>query len=201
MHAPTRMSPLTAFFLGLFGVGAIGVASGAVIFLYGLRMVDRHFGSAVQIVENVAANLPDFIEGLPPAIKDALHDRRAPEYAANIETDVELVKSKDGESSFPTLTIKNKGNELVSLLTVRVAALDAQGRAIREWTTAAATPIGIEREWRGPLMPGSTRHVVLDHGCFFEDDLHGAESLVVEIADIRVWTSPTAEMQASAMNP
>jgi hypothetical protein len=99
------------------------------------------------------------------------------------------------------VTIKNKGNELVSLLTVRVAALDARGRALHEWTTTAATPIGFEHEWRGPLMPGSTRHVVLDNGCFHRNELEGAETLVVEIADVRVWTSPTNEMQASALNP
>jgi len=201
MHAQSRMSPLTAFFLGLFGVGAIGVASGAVIVLFGLRMVDRHFGSAVHIAENAIGNLPEFIEGLPPAIKDALHDRRAPEYATSIETTVDMVESKDNETVFPTITIRNKGTELVSLLTVRVAALDARGRATHEWTTAAATPIGIEREWRGPLMPGGTRHVVLDHGCYYQNDLDGSETLVVEIADVRVWTSPVAHMQASSVNP
>ena len=199
MHAQARMSPLTAFFFGLFGVGAVAVASGAVIVLYTLDMVDRHFGSAMGIVENAAANLPEFIEGLPPAIKDALHDRRAPEYAASIETSVEMVEPAKGQSPFPTITIRNKGNELVSLLTVRVAALDAQGRAYQEWTTVAATPIGIEDEWRGPLLPGSTRHVVLDHGCYF--DQRDAVTLTVEIADVRVWTAPVSEMQASAVNP
>jgi len=199
MHVQTRMSPLTAFFIGLFGVGAVAVASGAVIVLYTMDMVDRHVGSVMGIVENAASNLPEFIEGLPPAIKDALHDRRAPEYATSIETAVELVEPGKGQSPFPTVTIRNKGNELVSLLTVRVAALDAQGRAYQEWTTVAATPIGIEDEWRGPLLPGSTRHVVFDHGCYF--DQRDAVTLSVEIADVRVWTAPVSEMQASAVNP
>lgn len=201
MHAQTRMSPLTAFFFGLFGVGAVAVAAGAAIVLYSIDMVDRHFGSAIGIIENAASNLPEFIEGLPPAIKDALHDRRAPEYAASLETTVDLVKCTDVESLFPTITIRNKGQELVSLLTVRVAALNANGHAVCEWTTVAATPIGIEHEWRGPLMPGSTRHVVLDHGCYYKKALEGTETLIVEIADVRVWTSPGAEMQASSVNP
>lgn len=200
MHAPTRMSPLTAFFLGLFGVGAVAVASGTVVLLFGLRMVDRHIGVAIHLAENAVTNLPEFLEGLPPALKDALHDRRAPEYAAHLEAEANIVDG-GGQDRFVTLTVRNAGEELVSLLSLRVAALDAQGRAVREWTTVAATPIGIEDEWRGPLMPGGTRHIVLDRGCFFPGEWRAAVTAVVEIADVRVWRGSESERQASVGYP
>lgn len=201
MQPQGRMSPMTAFFLGLFGVGAISVAAGAVIVLFGLRMADSHVGGLIRLVDSAVTNLPAIVEGLPPALKEALHDRRAPEYAKNIETQVDMVAGRWSDSPVPTVIIRNQGDELVSLLTIRVAALDEKGRAIREWTTVAATPIGIADEWRGPLMPGATRHVVLDGGCFRGDDDRSAASMVVEIADVRVWTPLPVEMHASASLP
>ena len=178
------------------------MASGAGIVLYGLRVADSHVGGLLRFADSAVTNLPAIVESLPPALKDALHDRRAPEYAKLIETKVDMVAGQWSDAPVATVTIRNLGDELVSLLTIRVAALDNAGRAIREWTTVAATPMGIANEWRGPLMPGSTRHVVLDDSYSRHDDDRRAASMVVEIADVRVWTPPTAaEVHARASLP
>ena len=40
MNARARMSPFTAFFIGLFGIGAVGIVSGTTIVLFGMSIIE-----------------------------------------------------------------------------------------------------------------------------------------------------------------
>jgi hypothetical protein len=185
------MSPLTAMFLGIFGVVAVAILAGTSTLLYGMTIVDQKASALIGFAENTLEGLPELLASLPPAISDALSDRREPAYAAKIAVSVRFVADQDGVR--PVLTVNNKGDEVVSLLALRVAALNAKRVAVYDWSEVVATPIAIDDDWRGPLMPGAERQVVL-HRCR-SLPAQSAESIegAVEIADVRVWV-PKAQM-------
>ncbi len=194
MTGHARMSPLTALFLGLFGVGAVGIASGTAVVLYGMRIIDTKatdvLGFAEGSLDGLLGTLPELLESLPPTLADVLNDRRVPEYAAEIDIDAAFVTDDRNGGLRPVLTITNNGSEVVSLLAVRVAALNANRVPIREWTEVVATPIAIDGEWRGLLFPGETRYVVMSRRRGLS--AKNAETVmgVAEISEIRVWQSP-----------
>jgi hypothetical protein len=190
MNGHTRMSPLTALVVGIFAIGGIGIASGTAVVLYGMRIISTGsseiMGFADSTIRSTLESLPELLQGLPPVLKDALNDRAAPEYATSLDVRVNFLGDESSSSPRPVLTITNKGNQVVSLLGVRVAALNTHGLPLREWTEVVATPLAIDDEWRGPLMPGNTRYVVLS-GCRglaaeTTESITGA----VEISQIRV---------------
>lgn len=208
MVAQKRMSPLTALFLGMAAIGVTGIAATSGVVLYGMRIADGQAGQVVTLVSRTIGDLPEIIgdipkiiESLPPIVADAFHDRRILEYAPNLKTKVGFVSSERSGRIRPVVTITNEGDEVLSMLTVRVVALNKDGLPIAEWTEVVATPIGIENEWRGPLSPGATRHVVLG-------GYHGGPSMSVdsitgelEITEIRAWIPPServAEPSAGA---
>ncbi|MCO6438091.1 MAG: hypothetical protein J5J06_13440 [Phycisphaerae bacterium] len=156
-----RMSPLTAFFIGLFGLGISLVASVTVLALYGLKIVDSASFQVVQVVSDTIQNLPDIVDDGHDVLSKLLHDERATGYAKNIEVEATLLGDTQTGRVYPALKIRNNGDREVTLLGVRVAALDDAGVARAEWTEVVATPLTIEDEWRGPLQPGATRHVVV----------------------------------------
>lgn len=187
MTTSTRMSPMTALFLGLFGVGAVGITSGTAVLLYTLRIVDQKANKLLGFAENTIQSLPDLMASLPPALNEVLSDRRAPEYVGSIESSVRFVLTENGEGVRPVVTVVNKGNEVVSMLGVRVAAMDADGVPVRDWTEVVATPLPIDDDWRGVLLPGATRHVVL-HGSRSLDPVKVASYRgEIEFSELRVW--------------
>lgn len=198
-----RMSATAVMFLGIFGVVAVGIASGTAVALYGLHVIDGKATSLIGFASDTINGLPELIESLPPAVGELLNDHRAPEYAAYIDVEVQFAQSKRTGKFHPVLTITNRGAEVVSLLAVRIAALDANGVAKCEWTEVVATPLAIDDDWRGPLLPGSKRHVVVSswRGVVADSatEIRGA----VEIADVRLWKSGNGETLtiASATNP
>lgn len=187
MTGQSRMSPMTAFFIGLFGVGAVGIASGATIVLYGLRIIDQKATAIVGLAENTVTGLPELIASLPPALGDVLNDRRAPEYASNVDVELNFVTSERKGGLQPVMTITNKGSEVISMLAVRVAALNQQRVPVQEWTQVVATPIAIDDDWRGPLFPGSTRHVVLSSWRTVNAEQAQDLTGVAEVSELRVW--------------
>jgi hypothetical protein len=184
MTNPTRMSPMTALFLGLFGVGGVGIAAGTCVILYSLRILDRKAEAVLEFAEQTVNSLPELVSTLPPAL-DVLAGRRAPDYAGKVDVVVRFTPNEKGDGVRPVLTILNKGSEVVSMLAVRVVALDAKSVPVREWTEVVATPLAIDDDWRGILMPGAPRHVVLSASRAFtaEQGMTG----VVEISELRVW--------------
>lgn len=193
MTGQTRMSPLTALFIGLFGVGAVGIASGTLVVLYGMRIIDTRAGEVLGFADNTISQtldgLPALLDSLPKAVQELLGDRSAPEYVANLDVDVDFVVDERSKGLRPVLTITNNGSEVVSFLAVRVAALNSRRLPIREWTEVVATPIALEDgDWRGKLYPGSTRYAVVSSGCRTVPADRTEQVIgVVEISDIRVW--------------
>ena len=188
MMGQNRMSPLTALFIGIFGAGAVGIVSGSAIVLYGMRIVDTKASTILGLAQNTVEGLPELIQSLPPAIGDLLNDRRAPEYAAEIDLEANFVPDEQSGGVLPALKITNRGSEVVSMLAIRVAALSTNNMPLREWTEVVATPIAIEDDWRGPLFPGNSRHVRLSPGWRrFAPEDDGALTAAVEISEIRIW--------------
>jgi len=198
MNPITRMSPLTAFFLGLFGVGGLAIAAGTVVLLTAMTMVEGQLSTLVHFSGKTIESLPELLDSLPPVLADTFHDRRDPAYAARIDVKTEFLADEKEGSIRPVLTITNTGSEVVSLLGVRVAALKNGSVPIREWTEVVATPITPgDDEWRGPLMPGAKRHVVLRTRAL-PPAIGNPESLIAatEISEIRVWQGPNEERVA-----
>jgi len=188
-----RMSPLTALVLGVSGVLAVAIASVSAVVVYGLNVAGGNTQAIVKFAENTVDGLPELLNALPPAVGDILNDHRDPSYVEHIEVDAKLVPNEENSEYRPTLVVRNTGTEVVSMLSVRVAALDQDGTVRREWTELAATPLSLDDEdWRGPLMPGATRHIVM-HGWQTE---RGASMTTitpaVEIGDLRVWLGDRA---------
>ena len=200
MTVQKRMSPLTALFLGIFGVGAVGIAAGSSIVLYAMRILDTKGSEILGFAEGTVAALPSVIDALPPAINDLLNDRRAPEYARQLDIDVRLTAGEQPGSWRPVLTITNQGEEVVSMLAVRVAVLLQDGVPVREWTEVVATPIAIDDDWRGPLFPHATRHVVLSRRhCRGALTVNGAiPTTVAEVSEIRLWEGQKEQPAATS---
>jgi len=187
MQSPTRMSPMTALFLGIFGVGAVGITAGTAILVYTLRIVDQKATSLIGFAGETIHSLPDLFASLPPAIGEVLSDRRAPDYVGSIESSVRFVLNESGDAVRPVVTVTNKGNEVVSMLGVRVAALDSNGVPVRDWTEVVATPLPIDDDWRGVMLPGATRHVVLHASRSLDPAKLGSYRGEIEFSELRVW--------------
>lgn len=186
----SRMSPMTALFLGLFFMGGLGIASATTVVLYTMRIVDQKAAGLLHFADNTVEGLPELLKSLPPALADMLEDHRSPEYASKIDVDVKLIDDEVNGTVRPVLTVKNTGDEVVSMLALRVAAVDADGTPHNDWTEVVATPLSIDDNWRGPLMPGATRHVVLS-GRRSLVGKSGTLVAVAEIGDVRVWDGET----------
>lgn len=188
MNEQRRMSPVTAFFLGIFGVVGVVIVSATLLTTYAMYIVDSKTDGVLGFAKTTIEGLPDLVDSLPPALGELLNDHREPEYASNIKIDVQMITDERTNTVRPVLTITNEGDEVVSMLAVRVAALNSNGVPVGDWTQVVATPIAIEDEWRGPLFPHTTRHVVCSR-------YGGSRSVsakidvrpVAEISELRIW--------------
>ena len=190
----TRMSPLTAMFLGMFFVGGLVIASATAVVLYSMRIADSNVAKLLWFADNTVDGLPELLKSLPPALADVLHDRRAPDYASKLDVHVKFIDDETSGALRPVLTVKNTGDEVVSMLALHVAALDANGTPRSDWTQVVATPLSIDKDWRGPLMPGETRHVVFS-GSRALAGKSQTLAAVVEIGDVRVWEAESKSEQ------
>ncbi|MCH9035291.1 MAG: hypothetical protein IID42_12455 [Planctomycetes bacterium] len=179
------MSPMTALFLGLCGVTAVGIASGTGIVLYGLRIANLNASSLLNLADSTIAGLPELIERLPPALADLLDDRRAPDYAENLDVKVTFLADTRSDRIRPVMTVTNNGSSVVTMLTIRVAALNQEDVPLQEWTELVATPIGLNDDLRGPIFPGSTRHIVLRRG-YLRKAVGSTFTGAVEISELRI---------------
>ncbi|UCG15244.1 MAG: hypothetical protein JSV19_08090 [Phycisphaerales bacterium] len=190
MHPKQRMSALTALFLGVTAVLVAVITSASIIAIYAMNVGDRWGGDVIKLVNGAVTNLPETIKGLPPAIGDVLDDRRTPEYVEQLGVQVRLILDETGRTVHPVVSIENRGPKMVTLLALRIVAMDGAGNPVTAWNEYAATPIAIDHDWRGPIMPSSTRQLSLcrHHG------VRGDVTAEWEITDIRVW-SESAEDQ------
>ena len=179
----------TAVARGFFGLLTTAIVCATGIGIYSLHLVDKKFGDIKSIWESVVSGMPKWRESLPPVIADAINDRRAPDYASNIDVQVRLVDGKRRDRQRAVIEVTNKGDETISLLSLNVRLEDSDGVPVRTFTSYAATPLALnEGDWHGPILPNSKPRK-------FSCEIFVPEfglSAVAEIADIRV-ALPTME--------
>lgn len=182
-----RMSFLSVAAISLTAVCIAFIFSGTGVVLYGMRLLDKKTDSLTGMLSQVAANLPELREALPPALADAIDDERLPEYREQLNVTARLSKT-DNRRGYgrAIVSVENKGDRVVSLLSLRLVGLDETGEPIAEQQTWAATPLQLDCEWRGPLQPHEARLF----------PVHWYRStppseVGVEVTDIRVWRGPS----------
>lgn len=177
-----RMGLGASIVWGLTGIIVTAIVAGSGLAVYALRVVDRRADGAVVLVSRVLGELPEYRAALPPALADAIDDVRRPDYRNQLAVTTKLLPRDGRNHQSASVEVRNGGEELVSLLSMRIVGMDSEGQAVEERMTYAATPIQIDDEWRGPLLPGETRRFVVRWRA------HDKVSDVThEITDLRVW--------------
>ena len=178
-----KMGFFPALFLGLFGTIIASVVCAAGLGFYGLNIVDSKAGDVLALGQGLIRGLPEFQEALPPALADLLDDKRDPQYRRNIDLQARIVPDRNRDDrGRAVITVTNNGDETVSLMSLRVVLEDDRQVPIREMVTYAATPVTIDDQWRGPLLPGSTRKFSV---CTWRGS--GELDVSAEVTDLRVW--------------
>jgi len=189
-----RMSFLSVCVLCLTSVVITLVVSAAGLGVYGLRIVDRKSDNLAGLVGQISEKLPELRDSLPPALLDAMDDERRPDYLSSLKVSVKLVGDEDHRRrTRAVVEIENKGDETISLMTMRIVAMDKNGEPISERRTWAASPLQLDGDWRGPLMPHETRRFTLRH--FDADE---AASVTSEVTELRVWCGYEKQKDAEA---
>ena len=189
---------LSTLALGFIAIVITCVLAGATVTVYGVHVIDQKSDSLLESATLAIKGAPEFLKSLPAPIKDILNDRRAPEYAKQLQIEIELSASGNRKDVVtPIVRIANRGSEMVSLLSLRVVLLNADGIPVAERSEWAATPLAAEDNWRGPILAGATR--VFPAGMVFLRQ-GGADDCkaVVEVTDVRVWDGSAGETQAVA---
>lgn len=198
-----RHTFLSALAMGLSAIIIAFIVSCTVVIIYGMNFAGEKSEEVVTLLEEAINGLPKLQESLPPFMADIINDRRQPDYATQLDITANTILLPDNKGTVKTtIEIANNGNEIVSLLSLRVVVLTSQNDIITESNEWGATPVAAEHNWRGPLMPGSTRYFVTSRGglpVFSADQL----KTDVEITDIRVWNkekgNPKIEKQTESM--
>ncbi len=192
-------SLLSTIVLGGTAITITILLSASVVALYCLNIVDRKSESLFGMAHMSIASLPELADALPPALGDLLNDQRRPDYLANVDVSVDLVpaESRGRKLIRPVIEVRNEGSEMISLLSMRISVMNAEGFPVAEWNEWAATPIAADDDWRGPLMPGGVRRFVA-HGVRVGDFVNGDHTAAFEITDLRVWDSSPKTVATTA---
>lgn len=167
---------------GVSGVLITAIVCGTGIVCYGFSILDRKSHDLASLGKELVATIPGILEALPPALGDAINDRRDPGYRSQLDIDVSLASDLDGRWLRPVVTVTNRGAETVSLLALRLVLADESGVPVDERVSYAATPLAVRDEWRGPILPGETRT--------YATRLYGRARGVrpmFEVTEVRVW--------------
>lgn len=177
-----RLSFFSVAALGLTTVVVSLIVAGSALAFRAMAIVDTKADTLTALVTDVMRTLPEIREALPPALADAIDDVRQPDYLEHVRIDARMVESDSRGYSRSVIKIANEGDEVISLLSLRIVGLDAGETPVWEESTWGATPIQIEDDWRGPLMPGTTRTIPLRTW-----SRNQAATLQCEVTDVRVW--------------
>jgi len=184
-----RHTFLSALAMGISAIIIAFIVSCTVVIIYGMNFAGDKSEELVTLAEEAIRGLPKLQESLPPVLADMLNDRRQPDYSTQLTiTPSTTLLPNDNGTVNTTIEVVNNGKEVVSLLSLRVVVLTSRNEIITESNEWAATPIAAEKDWRGPLMPGSRRYFVTSQKglpVFSADEL----KTEVEITDIRIWNS------------
>ena len=194
MNGPKRMSVFTAIALGLSAVAITCIVSGSVIILYGMRIVDKKSDTLVGAARVLVEELPALRAALPPALADAVNDERRPDYRDCLKIEVGVKSDPTRPDRAETsISVGNEGDQVISMLALRVVVLDENSRPMSATTEYVATPLAIDNDWRGPLMPGSKRR--------FGRTVHCARpvgSVEYEVTELRLWKPETPAEASTA---
>ncbi len=198
MHEPRpRNTAAAMFFKGLFLTATVSVIMTACVVLYGMKIINGQAGQILDLAQGAVEDLPEFLQDMPPIVSDVFKDRRSPDYLANLNVTGQMAASSNPGRVYPVVTIVNDGDEMVTLLSVRLSALNAEGTPIYEWNEVVATPFATgEDEFPGPMLPGAERKIILDRYLKLAKTPASELSAKVEITDIRVWDGNTQELTA-----
>ncbi len=178
---------------GLAGIVVTLLICATVALLYTVHLASDKSEHIITLAQSAVRGLPEFQQALPPALADMLNDRRQPDYAGQLAITASVVTQPDTHGRTRTaIEIVNNGSEVVSLLSLRVVLLDENDDLLCESQEWVATPVAIEDEWRGPLMPGSKRRLVCRQSCPY---LVGPLETIkpeIEITELRIWNGAEA---------
>lgn len=140
---------------------------------------------------------------VPPIVADMFQTERSVEYLEAIEIEVERIPTGDGHAML-MIEVQNKGDEVISWLTVHAVAFEGDGLPIGEKALNLVTPFTFPTDQhadmedvRGPLLPGSTRKIPI-----VDEDLPYDVEVELEITDLRIWRKSTSERsEATAVAP
>lgn len=185
-----RMSFFSSLVWGCTTIVITAVLCATGLGVYGIHVVDQNADWVRELTTNVIDDVPELAQSLP-TVANAVLGAHVPSYLDQLDVDVELSESIWGKAHVtPVIRITNNGPETVTWMTMRLVVRDDEGRIIAERVAHTATPIAIERECPGPLMPGGVRSITA--GSF---DSRSGLSAELEVTDIRLWVEqpPSAE--------
>jgi hypothetical protein len=198
---------LSAAAMGLSAVAIVVIVSCTATLLYAVHLAGEKSERVVSLAQDAVRGLPELVDSLPPALADMLDDRRQPDYCRQLAITARLTSVPGPDDGTRTaIEVVNNGDEVVSLLSLRITLVDEEGRILCEAQEWAATPLAAEHEWRGPIMPGSRRHFVGSYCRLPERHLADGIRPEVEITELRVWNSggkrltPPAELPETAIS-
>jgi hypothetical protein len=180
---------LSALVTGLSALAITLVISCTVVIIYGMNFAGDQSEKIASFVEGAIRGLPELQESLPPVFADMLNDRREPDYSTQLEITAKTTLLPERNERVRTaVKVVNNGEEVVSLLSLRIVVLNENDEILAESNEWAATPFAAEHNWRGPLMPGNDRYFASsDSGAFPVSSLNDYRT-EVEITDIRIWS-------------
>jgi len=195
MNAPSHIMVRKHSFLsstasGISAIVITVIVCGTLALLYTVHLASDKSERIIGLAQSAVRGLPEFQRSLPPALADMLNDRRQPDYAGQLAISAKVVARPGSHGRTRTaIEIVNNGDEVVSLLSLRVVLLDENEQLITESQEWAATPVAIEDDWRGPLMPGSKRRFVCRRSYPFEVGPLDTITPEIEITELRVWNA------------
>ncbi len=193
-----RRSFASALVLGFFGTVCVLIICGASVAIYGLKIVNDKVDELIAVSPEALNAVTSWQQAMPPAVTDALQDRRMPEYREQIEVHTELVRDWRTERQIPVVEVTNNGDQVISLMSLRLVIQDDELIPVEELSVYAATPLAVESEWRGPLMPGSKRRFRAGH---IRADMYDKLTISSEICELRVWDPrSSSELIPSALS-
>jgi hypothetical protein len=196
-----RHTFLSALALGLSAVAISFIVSLTTVVIYGIHFAGEKSERVVSLVEDAVQGLPQLQESLPPILADVLNDRRQPDYCAQLEVGAKTTSEAENHGRLRTeITVTNKGQEVISLLSMRIVVRDSFGSILAESNQWAATPIAAEHDWRGPLMPGASRHFAFSRGGACSGLSTDELTTEVEVTDIRIWNGRTEVTKSSDLD-
>jgi hypothetical protein len=189
---------LAALAKGVFGTIMVCVLCGTALGLYGIHVADRHVW---ELAQQILTELPEWQKAMPAVIADDLNDRRAPEYRDSVRIAARFVPDSPGsEDGSVVVDVKNVGEQIVSLLPLRVVVEDESADRVNVVRLMAAAPL-LFGDDAGPLLPGTERKLARHVW-----RVVGEPRVTVEITDLRVWNGaaevaprPASDMAGSTV--